>query len=124
MENRAAFVRVIGDPGDATAHIENRAGEPCANPYLYMLSQIITGMDGVKRKVDPGPLDETPYESDKPLLPRSLMESVAALKESTLFRDELGDAFIDYMVGLKQSEISRFLAHVTDWEQREYFEVF
>lgn len=124
VENRAAFVRVIGGPGDATAHIENRAGEPCANPYLYMMSQIVCGMDGVKRKLDPGPLDETPYESDKPLLPRSLMESVAALKESAFFRERLGDAFVDYMIALKQSEISRFLAHVTDWEQREYFEVF
>jgi hypothetical protein len=27
-------------------------------------------------------------------------------------------------VGLKQSEIGRFLEHVTDWEQREYFEIF
>ena len=124
VENRAAFVRVIGSAGDATAHIENRAGEPCANPYLYMLSQIVCGMDGVRRGLDPGPLDETPYESDKPLLPRSLMESVAALKESAFFREKLGDAFVDYMVALKQSEISRFLAHVTDWEQREYFEVF
>jgi glutamine synthetase len=124
FENRAAFVRVIGGPGDPTAHVENRAGEPCANPYLYMASQIICGMDGVKRKLDPGPLDETPYESEKPLLPRSLMESVAALKESALFREALGDPFVDYIVGLKQSEIGRFLQHVTDWEHREYFEVY
>ncbi len=124
LENRAAFIRVIGGPGDATAHVENRAGEPCANPYLYMASQIVCGMDGIKRKLDPGPLDETPYESDKPLLPRRLMESVAALKESSLFREVLGDQFVDYMVGLKECEIGRFLQHVTDWEQREYFEVF
>ena len=30
LENRAAFIRVIGGPGDETAHVENRAGEPCA----------------------------------------------------------------------------------------------
>ncbi len=52
------------------------------------------------------------------------MESVAALKESSLFREALGDQFVDYMVGLKECEIGRFLQHVTDWEQREYFEVF
>ncbi len=124
LENRAAFIRVIGGPGDATAHIENRAGEPCANPYLYMASQIIAGMDGVKRRLDPGPLDETPYESEKPLLPRSLMDSVAALDKSSLFREQLGDAFVDYILALKKCEIDRFLAHVTDWEHREYFEVF
>lgn len=124
LENRAAFIRVIGGPGDDTAHVENRAGEPCANPYLYMVSQIIAGMDGVKAKIDPGPASETPYESDARKLPRSLMESIAALNESELFRRELGDQFVDYFVALKGSEINRFQAHVTDWEQREYFEVF
>ncbi len=124
LENRAAFIRVIGEPGDEAAHIENRAGEPCANPYLYMASQIACGLDGIRGKKDPGPLQESPYESDCPKLPGSLMDAVAALKDSTLFRQSFGDPFIDYMVALKQSEISRFLSHVTDWEHREYFEIF
>jgi glutamine synthetase len=124
LENRAAFIRVIGGPADETAHVENRAGEPCANPYLYMASQIISGLDGIAKHTDPGPLEETPYESTRPKLPRSLMESVAALKQSGLFREQLGDQFVDYIVGLKESEIGRFLEHVTDWEQREYFEIF
>jgi glutamine synthetase len=81
-------------------------------------------MDGVEHRLDPGPLEETPYESDRPLLPRSLMESVAALRDDALFRSALGDRFIDYVVALKESEIGRFLGHVTDWEQREYFEIF
>ncbi|HJW58309.1 MAG TPA: glutamine synthetase, partial [Actinomycetota bacterium] len=60
----------------------------------------------------------------RPKLPRSLMESVAALKQSGLFREQLGDQFVDYIVALKESEIRRFLEHVTDWEHREYFEIF
>ena len=39
-------------PRDA---LENRIGEPAANPYLYMASQILSGLDGVDRKLDPGP---------------------------------------------------------------------
>ncbi|MEX0698420.1 MAG: glutamine synthetase family protein [Acidimicrobiia bacterium] len=124
LENRAALIRVIGGPGDETAHIENRAGEPCANPYLYMASQIIAGMDGVKNKIDPGPLSESPYEADAPKMPRSLMESIAALNQSELYRRELSDRFVDYFVALKNSEINRFLDYVTDWEHREYFEIF
>jgi glutamine synthetase len=124
LENRAAFIRVIGGPGDETAHVENRAGEPCANPYLYMASQIVCGLDGIAKRTDPGPLEEAPYESTRPKLPRSLMESVAALKQSGLFREQFGDQFVDYIVALKESEIGRFLEHVTDWEQREYFEIF
>ncbi len=123
-ENRAAMIRVLGGPGDRAAHLENRAGEPCANPYLYMASQIAAGLDGIDRGLDPGPMDETPYESGKPKLPRSLMEATAALSGSAMFRRELGDALVDYLLLLKQSEIDRFLQHVTDWEHREYFEMF
>lgn len=124
LEDRAAFIRVIGGPGDDTTHVENRAGEPCANPYLYMASQIIAGMDGIRNESDPGPLEAVPYESQRPKLPASLIDAVDALNGSKLFRGRLGDRFVDYVVGLKQSEIGRFLEHVTDWEQREYFEIF
>jgi len=123
-ENRAAMIRVLGGPGDRASHIENRAGEPCANPYLYMGSQLVAGMDGVARQLDPGPLEETPYESANAKLPRSLMDATAALRDSKVFREGFGDAFVEYMLLLKQSEIDRFLQHVTDWEHREYFEMF
>jgi glutamine synthetase len=124
FENRGAYLRVIGGPGDATTHLENRAGEPTANPYLYMASQIISGMDGIQKKTEPPPLSEEPYSEDMPALPGSLMEAVAALKADSLFRERLGDAFVDYILMVKDSEIRRFLSHVTDWEHREYFEVF
>lgn len=124
IENRGALVRVLGEPGDSAAHIENRAGEPCANPYLYMASQIVSGMDGIARQLDPGPPELSPYEADKPKMPASLMEATAALSDSKLFRRAFGERFIDYILAVKQSEIDRFLSHVTDWEQREYFEMF
>src|SRR2546421_4606698 len=85
-ENRGAYLRVIGGPGDPTTHLENRAGEPTANPYLYMASQIISGMDGVQKKAEPPPLSEEPYSEDRPPLPGSLMDAVAALREDRLFR--------------------------------------
>jgi glutamine synthetase len=124
VENRGAAVRVIGGPGDESAHLENRVGEPTANPYLYMASQIVSGLDGIRHKTDPGPYDEEPYAADRPPLPTSLMEAMTALKNDTLFREAFGDPFVDYMILVKESEVKRFLDHVTDWEQREYFEVF
>ena len=39
-DNRGAMLRVIGGPGDPATRIENRIGEPAANPYLYFASQI------------------------------------------------------------------------------------
>jgi glutamine synthetase len=52
------------------------------------------------------------------------MDAVAALKADALFREKMGAEFIDYIIALKQAEIDRFLSYVTDWEHREYFEVF
>ena len=40
VENRGAMVRVQGGPGDPGTHLENRLGEPAANPYLYMEADI------------------------------------------------------------------------------------
>ena len=36
------------------------------------------------------------------------------------FAAAFGRPFIDYFIALKEFEIDRFLADVTDWEQREY----
>jgi glutamine synthetase len=124
-ENRGAMVRVIGRPGDPGTHLENRVGEPAANPYLYLAANLIAGMDGIENAIDPGPPTSDPYaDRDRAVLPRSLMDAVSALKTSALFREKMGAEVIDYILALKEFEISRFLSCVTDWEHREYFEMF
>jgi glutamine synthetase len=131
-DNRAAMCRVQGGPGDPTSHVENRVGEPAANPYLYIGCQVAAGLDGIKRQLDPGAVEAAPYSAtDRPKLPATLMEAVDELKRSTFFRNVFGDSFVEWKLGVKASEIGRFLAAepewesdpdaVTDWEQREYF---
>jgi glutamine synthetase len=123
-DNRGVMIRVLGGPDDPATRLENRIGEPAANPYLYMASQILSGLDGVDRALDPGPSADTPYETRAALLPKTLREAVDALKEDAFFREALGAAFVDYYVHIKNAEIERFQAEVSDWEQREYFEIF
>ncbi|MBR0786797.1 glutamine synthetase family protein [Bradyrhizobium iriomotense] len=123
-DNRGVMIRVLGGADDAATRLENRIGEPAANPYLYMASQILSGLDGVDRKLDPGPSADTPYETKAPLLPKSLRDAVAALKDDPFFREKFGAEFVDYYTHIKNAEIDRFLSEVTDWEHREYFEMF
>jgi glutamine synthetase len=123
-DNRGVMVRVMGQPGDAATHLENRIGEPAANPYLYMASQIHAGLDGIARKLDPGPSADTPYEANAEPLPASLGEALDALRENACFRVGFGDGFIDYYLRIKQAEIARFQSEVTEWEQKEYFDLF
>jgi glutamine synthetase len=123
-DNRGVMVRVLGSANDPATRLENRIGEPAANPYLYMASQILSGLDGVDRALDPGPSADTPYETKAALLPKTLQEAVLALKDDPFFREAFGPGFVDYYVHIKNAEIERFQAEVSDWEHREYFEMF
>jgi glutamine synthetase len=134
-DHRGVMLRVLGAPGDAATRIENRIGEPAANPYLYIVSQIVAGLDGIEGKLDPGPQDDEPYTADRPKLPTSLPAALDALERDTLFRRQLGDVFVDYYLKLKRSEAGRFAQWLkdagveagdqpTDWERNEYFDFF
>ena len=123
MDNRGAMVRVVGQPNDPHAHVENRSGDPAANPYLYILSQLVSGLDGVDRKTDPGASTDSPYREERPRLPRTLADALDALAGSAVFRAALSDEVVDWYVHLKRAEFDRYLAEVSDWEQREYFDL-
>ncbi|HLH88437.1 MAG TPA: glutamine synthetase family protein [Xanthobacteraceae bacterium] len=129
-DNRGAMVRVMGASGDPATHLENRVGEPLANPYLYMASQIHAGLDGITRKLAPPPATSAPYEPTAEPLPKTLAGAIDALRANACFRAGFGDAFVDYFVALKQAEIARSGAkasdppdQVTEWEHREYFDL-
>ena len=122
-ENRGAAFRVVGAPGDPGTRIENRIGEPAANPYLYFASQIHCGLDGLRRKLEPGKPEQTPYESKAEPLPRTLDEAIAHLKTSKVLREGLGTGFIDYYCRIKEAEIARFNLEVSEWEHSEYFDM-
>jgi glutamine synthetase len=123
-ENRGALLRVIGGAGDAATRIENRAGEPAANPYLYFASQIYSGLDGIARKLPLPPSADTPYEAKAELLPGTLGEALQELRSDPVLCEGLGKTFIDYYCKIKEAEIARFNLEVSDWEQREYFDLF
>jgi glutamine synthetase len=124
IDNRGVMLRALGRPGDPATRLENRVGEPAANPYLYMASQLAFGLDGIAHRQDPGPPADTPYETQADPLPRSLGEALAALEADDVARDAFGAGFIDYFCRIKRAEIARFEAEVSDWEQREYFDLF
>jgi len=134
-DHRGVMIRVLGGEGDSATRLENRVGEPAANPYLYIASQIVAGLAGVESALNPGPPDDEPYAAARPLLPKTLTEALDALDQEPLFRRELGEVFIDYFLKLKRNEAGRFQRWLADngvqdgdettaWEQNEYFDFF
>ena len=134
-DHRGVMIRVLGGPEDPATRMENRIGEPAANPYLYILSQIVAGLDGIENKHEPGSPDDDPYNANRPMLPASLPAALDALEREPLFRAQLGEVFVDYFLKLKRNEAGRFAQwckdaakpagdEPTEWEQNEYFDFF
>ena len=136
VDHRGSLMRIIGGAGDGASRIENRAGEPSANPYLFIAAQIAAGLDGIDRKLDPGPSDDEPYQADRPKLPGNLGDALDALDASAFYRQAFGDRFVDYYLRLKKAELDRYAQYcqdngldaaageITPWEQNEYYDFF
>ena len=108
--NRSAVVRVpVNEKNNAKSkRIEFRAPDPSANSYLAFSAIVAAGLDGIKKKIDPGdPTSENIYKmSDSrrnslgiKSLPGSLEESLEALKNDSdylkiCFNNELLDTYM------------------------------
>lgn len=135
VENRGALVRVQGGPGDPGTHLENRLGEPAANPYLYLAADLAAGLDGMERRLEPPPaIEADPYAADARPLPTSLDEALDALDKDSVYRKQFGDGFVDYYLMMKRAESARHRtaceaaddpdAASAEWQMREYFEFY
>ncbi len=130
LDNRGAMLRVIGNvfgqAGDPATRIENRIGEPAANPYLYIASQIYAGLDGLQRQLKAPQASAAPYEqgsANLPQLPSALGDALNALKQDTALVQGMGIEFVNYYTHVKSFEIKRWQAasDKPEWQRREYF---
>lgn len=126
-DNRGAMLRVVGSAGDEGTRIENRIGEPAANPYLYMAAQIHAGLDGIERRLQAPEATQSPYAGGgATLLPTSLGEALQAVQADQVLCDAFGQAFISYFGQVKHAEQKRFdeAADQDEFQRREYFSRF
>ena len=64
QRNRSAAVRIpVYSKSPKTKRIEFRCPDPSANPYLCFAAQLMAGLDGITKGLDPGdPLDKDLYD--------------------------------------------------------------
>ena len=115
--NRSAVVRVpVNEKNNAKSkRIEFRAPDPSANSYLAFSAIVAAGLDGIKKKIDPGdPTSENIYKmSDSrknslgiKSLPGSLEESLEALKnDSDYLKICFNNELLDTYMAIKEEEM-------------------
>ena len=125
--NRTSMVRI------PYGRLEARLPDPSCNPYLATAAVIAAGLDGVRRKLDPGPAQNdnlyalTPSEllaRNIQLLPQTLGEALEALRADPLFAEQLGPEIIGEFLKVKRMEWVEYCRHVSDWEVDRYLEFY
>ncbi len=133
--NRSANVRIpVYEKGSEGAkRVEFRTPDPSCNPYLAMAAITAAGLDGIKRKKDPGdPVDEDIYkltpEKRRELsvgeLPGSLKEAVECLKsDSEFLGGVMGKDLVETMIELEMEAYRAVSARPHPYEFYLYFDL-
>jgi len=123
LNNRTAMVRV------PYGRLELRLPDGSCNPYLATAALIAAGLDGVDRKLDPGPAyninlyDLSPAElAEKGIgvLPQNLGQALDALERDTVLTEALGSDLMAEFIDLKRREWVEYQRHVSEWELNRY----
>ena len=117
--NRTHMIR-IPDVG----RFELRLADGAANPYLLQAALLVSGMDGIRNKRDPGKrLDIDMYTQghtvkDAKRLPLNLLDALRAFEKSEVLRDGLGADLAKSYLKLKHDDWNAYSRHLTDWERQ------
>lgn len=90
--NRTHMVRIPDDQ-----RIELRLGDGAANPYLLQAAVLAAGLDGIERRLEPGPRSDLNTYVEAPAgaasLPTCHADALEAFRHDAPLRDSLGEPF-------------------------------
>ncbi len=131
--NRSAAVRLPYSDSMESTRIEYRPPDPLANPYLAFSAVILAGIDGIKKKIDPGdPIDENVYKLDPvkkmqlgiKSLPRNLEEALDSLEsDNEYLRPAFPKELLETYIELKRDETRKMQQYPSVAEYIEYMHI-
>ncbi|MDR2967205.1 MAG: type I glutamate--ammonia ligase [Methanobacteriaceae archaeon] len=128
FKNRSALIRIPAARGKGT-RIEYRSPDPSCNPYLAFTAMLEAGLDGIKRKINPGePAEFNIYQLTNEelkkkginLLPASLWEAYHAFEENEIVKNSLGSHISEKFLESKYKEWDEYRIQVFGYEQKKY----
>lgn len=132
-DNREGAVRVASrfhSNEEGSANAELKAADLAANPYLAFGALIAAGVDGIRRKLDPGePIfvdpgtlteDERQRRGIK-RFPTTLSEALDNLEKDDVLLDALGSLLAKSYIAVKRKEYETFSQHDAAFETKHHF---
>jgi glutamine synthetase len=121
-DNRTAGFRVVGS--GPSLRVECRIPGADANPYLAYAALLAAGLDGIERRLDPGPgFTGDAYASTQlAQVPQSLPEAAAELEQSAFARAAFGPEVVEHYLHFARTEERAIASRVSDVERSRYFE--
>ncbi len=130
--NRTQMLRI-----PAPGRIEDRTVDGSCNPYLGAAAMLAAGLDGVDRKLNPGPpnsanlyelSDQSLADGGIELLPANLLDATRELERNDAVRAGLGSTrdgdYVDYFIKVKRREWQAAHEQITQWELDHYLQLF
>jgi glutamine synthetase len=133
MDNREAAIRICSPMRDdpaASVNLELKPSDSSANPYLALGACLHAGLDGMRRKLDPGDAvnvdpallpDAERLARGARRLPASLDEALDCLEADDLLMESLGDLRSRAYLAVKRSEAAAFAGADPAYECFEHF---
>jgi glutamine synthetase len=134
QRNRSAAVRIPSyENTPSSKRVEFRPPDPSANTYLALSAMLMAGLDGVRKKIDPGdPREENIYEISSEdagslrAVPTSMEAAVSALGNDHDYLLQEGvftQDVIDHYISLKEQEARDVFLHPVPAEFVHYFHI-
>lgn len=130
FKNRSPLIRIpdVGKRKEA-ARVEIRSPDPAGNPYLQFAVLCHTGLEGIKKKIDPGePTEKNLYAMSRDeradlgieSLPETFGQALDEFENSKFMENALGKVAFKNFLNVKRAEWDIYKAQISDWELDRY----
>ena len=112
-----------------SGRFECRTVSGAVNPYLGIAAFITAGLDGVRKKIDPGEPNTTNLydltleeiaQRNLRFIPQSLDEALGEFEKDEVMQSSLGPALTNEFLQVKKREWIQYHSRISRWEEEEY----